>query len=167
MGAERLIRIGLSMIRRRHHGLSHVAVSFGLPAEQLAPSGPHQLHQLVPWRLVEGAEQVEEAAVEKRRKLGEEEIKEKRKKSPTRLSAECLIVCFYLTAEDVSTQRIGGRTTGSAFFSSLNDYALFFLTPFAAQLTPHHPPPSGLTRLFTTNTSRILVEQRGRKSALK
>lgn len=69
MSAERLIRVGPSVIRRRRYRLSHVAVGFGLPAEQLASSCLHQLHQLVSGRLVERAEQVEEAAVEERRQL--------------------------------------------------------------------------------------------------
>lgn len=50
-------------------GLCHVAVRFGLAAQQLAAAVPQQPGQLSPGRLLEGAVQEEEASVEERREL--------------------------------------------------------------------------------------------------
>lgn len=50
-------------------GLGHVAVGFGLPAQQLTATVPQQPGQLGPGRLLEGAVQEEETAVEERREL--------------------------------------------------------------------------------------------------
>lgn len=102
MSAERLIRVGPSVVRCRHHRLSHVAVSFGLSAEQLTSSDLHQLHQLMSRRLVEGAEQIEETAIEQKRPL---ERGNKAKRRNTLLSAEYFILWNHLKEEDVSTEK--------------------------------------------------------------
>lgn len=67
--AERLVRARLGVVGGGVQRLGHVAVGFGLAAQQPAAAGPQQPGQLGPGRLLEGAVQEEEAAVEERREL--------------------------------------------------------------------------------------------------
>lgn len=69
LSAERLVRARLGVVGGGVEGLGHVAVGFGLPGQQLAATGLQQPEQLGPGRLLEGAVQEEETAVEERREL--------------------------------------------------------------------------------------------------
>lgn len=69
LGAEGLVGARQRVVGGGAQGLRHIAVGLGLPAQELSPSFPQQLGELVFGNRLEAAEQEEETAVEERREL--------------------------------------------------------------------------------------------------
>lgn len=80
--AQRLVGAQRRVVGGRAQGLRHVAVGFGLSAQELTSPRPEQPAELVFGRRLKRAEEEEEAAIEERRQLQKDEsvLKKKKKK---------------------------------------------------------------------------------------